>query len=99
MSRKKNAATTNITSSAPATSGSLRRARNLRATCTVKPERMSTQSRIEPSRADHIVATLNSAGVRLLPLSWTNATLKSRVMSARCMPITATTAPIRSSSE
>ena len=40
-----------------------------------------------------MVATLKSGGVRLEPLSWTKPTEKSRVMSARCMATTASTAP------
>ena len=92
-SRKKKRHTTNITSSAVPTSGSLKRLRKRRATCTVKPARMSAHSRIDPSSADHIVATLKIGGVRVEPLSCTKLTEKSRVMSARCMAITATTAP------
>ena len=53
---------------------------------------------IEPSRADHRVATLNSAGVRLLPFSATKSTVKSRVISARSMAAVARTAPPRTSS-
>ena len=93
ISKKKKRQTTSIVSSAKPTSGSANRRRNFRATCTVKPARISDHKRIEPSRADHIVATLNSRGVRLEPLSCTKPTVKSRVMSARCIANTATTAP------
>jgi hypothetical protein len=58
MSPKKNRHTTNITIMAHATSGSFRRSRNFTTTATVKPARISPQSRIDPSRAAHMVATL-----------------------------------------
>ncbi len=52
---------------------------------------------IEPSSADQRVATLYSAGVRLLPFSATNSTVKSRVMRARSMAAVARTAPASTS--
>ena len=91
--RKKKRHTTNITSSAAPTRGSLSRLRKRRATWTVNPARMSAHRRIDPSSADHIVATLKIAGVRDEPLSCTKLTEKSRVMRARCMAMTAITAP------
>ena len=39
-----------------------------------------------------MVATLNSGGVRELPFLATNSTVKSRVIRARCMANTASTA-------
>ena len=58
LSRAKNAITTNITTSAQPTSGSSVRLRKRQPTAAVNPARISTHSRIEPSRADHIAATL-----------------------------------------
>ena len=54
----KNVVTTYMTTRAQATSGSSRRDRNRRATAAVKTTRTRTHSRIEPSRALHIAATL-----------------------------------------
>ena len=54
----KKAHTANITTSAQATSASSRRLRNRHATAAVKPASTTTHSRIEPSRALHIAATL-----------------------------------------
>src|SRR5690606_12414524 len=96
--RKKNPATASIVSSAHPTSGSPSRARKRWATSAVYPARMSTHSSSEPSSAAHRVATLNSGGVRLDPLSATYCTVKSRVISARSMATTATTAPSSASS-
>ncbi len=48
---------------------------------------------IEPSSADHSVATLNRAGVRVLPLWATNSSEKSRVISARSIATNASKAP------
>jgi hypothetical protein len=57
-SMKKKAHTTSITRLAQPTSGSVRRARNLTTTPTVKPARISAHRMIEPSSAAHRVATL-----------------------------------------
>ncbi len=48
---------------------------------------------MEPSSADHMVATLNNGDVRLDPWSATNSTVKSRVISARCIAKVAITMP------
>ncbi len=58
LNSAKNAITTNITTSAQPTSGSSVRARKRQPTAAVNPARISTHSRIEPSNADHIAATL-----------------------------------------
>ena len=50
---------------------------------------------IDPSSADHRVATLNRAGVECDPLLATYSREKSRVMRARSMAATASTAPPR----
>ncbi len=84
-----------MVSSAQPTSGSSSRLRNFWAISAVYPARIRPHSRIEPSRADHIVATLNSAGVRVEPFSATNPTEKSRVMRARSMATVASSAPAR----
>ena len=47
---------------------------------------------MDPSSADHRVATLNTGGVVDEPLSATNFTVKSRVMRARSITATASTA-------
>ncbi len=91
-SPKKNRQVTNITSRAHPTSGSSRRLRNFWPTANVYPDRNSTHSRIEPSRADHIPATVNSSGVLVLPLSATNFTVKSWVNRACSMAKTDSTA-------
>ncbi len=54
----KKAHTANITTSAQPTSASSSRLRNRHATAAVKPASTTTHSRIEPSRALHIAATL-----------------------------------------
>jgi hypothetical protein len=71
LRRAKNAKTMNITASAQPTSGSSVRRRKRQATAAVYPARSTTQSRIEPSRADHIAAMLYSRGVELDPTCWT----------------------------
>ncbi len=58
LSNAKKAKTTNITISAHPTSTSSVRLRNRQATAAVNPASVSTQSRIEPSSADHIAAKL-----------------------------------------
>ena len=95
---KKNAAVTNMVTSAQPTSGSSRRSRNLRSTATRYPARTSAHRMIEPSSADQRVATLNTAGVRLLPFSATKRTVKSRVMRARSMAAMARNAPAKTRS-
>ena len=70
LSRAKNAITTNITTSAHPTSGSSVRRRKRQPTAAVNPARITTHSRIEPSSADHIAATLYSAGVVEDPTCW-----------------------------
>ena len=89
----KNADTTNITINAQPTSTSSLRVRNRQATAAVNTASVRAQSRIEPSSADHIAATLYSAGVSADPTCWTYAIEKSRVISARCIITTASTAP------
>ena len=64
-------APTNITTSAQPTSGSSVRWRKRQPTAAVKPARITTHSRIDPSSADHIAATLYSAGVVAEPTCWT----------------------------
>ena len=63
--------TTNITTSAQPTSGSSVRLRKRHPTAAVKPARITTHSRIEPSSADHMAATLYSAGCCRDPTCWT----------------------------
>ena len=93
LSRAKNAITTNITTSAQPTSGSPVRLRKRQPTAAVKPASTTTHSRIEPSSADHMAATLYSAGVLREPTCCTYSSEKSRVISARCIMTIASTAP------
>ena len=58
LTRAKNVMTTYMTTKAQATSSSSRRLANRRATPPVKSARTITQSKIEPSKALHIAATL-----------------------------------------
>ncbi len=92
-SRKKNRAIANSVTIAQPTSSSSMRLRKRHATDARYPDRMMTHSRIDPSSADHIVATLNRGGVAELPCSATYFTEKSRVIRARSMAITAVMAP------
>jgi hypothetical protein len=92
INAKKNPETANITTIAQATNGSCICDLNFLNTSTVSAATMVPQSRIEPSNADHIVATLNGNGVREEPWVATNATLESLVNSAICINITAPSA-------
>src|SRR5690606_1641332 len=73
LTSPKKALTTNMTTNAQPTSSSSMRLRNRHATAAVKPASTSTQSRIEPSSALHIAATLYSVGVVDDPTSCTYA--------------------------
>src|SRR5262249_21562936 len=90
---KKKNQITNIARVAQPTSESVARLRNLIAVATRYPERMVVHRMIEPSSADHSVATLNGNGVCLLELLATNAIDQSCVRSARSMKPNASNAP------
>ncbi len=89
---KKNPVTVSITTIAQPTSGSVRRLLNLAATATVKAVRRTPHNRIDPSSADHIVATSKGNGVVFEPSSATYFTDVSLVSSATCMTPTAPSA-------
>ena len=95
INAKKTTPVASMVNNAHPASLSSSRSRNRWAISAVYPASTSAHNRIEPSSADHIVATLNNAGVRDDPLSATYCIEKSRVISPRCIATVARIAPAR----